>query len=77
MCHFHLGLLSVSSHSSNVFSSETDWLVKAKIGVVGGTIVCSRHLGHMTKMATTPIYFKTIKKIFSRTSGLIFKKLGM
>ena len=23
---------------------------------VGGTSVCSRHLGHMTKMAATPIY---------------------
>ena len=25
---------------------------------VGGTKVCSRHLGHMTKMAATPIYGK-------------------
>ena len=39
-----------------------DLLLKAKIYVeppwVGGTIFCSRHLGHMTKMAATPIYGK-------------------
>ena len=74
MCHFDLCLLIVSSHSSNTFSPETDWPVKAKIGVVGGTIVYSRHLSHMTKMATTPIYVKTLN-IFSRTSELIFKIL--
>ena len=27
----------------------------------GGTEVCSRHLGHMTKMAATPIYGKTFQ----------------
>ena len=36
--------------------------IKAKLYVepslVGGTKVCSRHLGHMTKMAPTPIYDK-------------------
>ena len=36
----------------------------------GGTIVCSRGLGHMTKMATTPIYGKNPSKIFfSRIKG--------
>ena len=45
---------------------------------VGGTKVCSRHLGHMTKMAATPIYGKNPSKIFfSRTGGPIFTKLGM
>ena len=45
---------------------------------VGGTKFCSRHLGHMTKMAATPIYGKNPSKIFfSRTSGPIFTKLGM
>ena len=29
---------------------------------VGGVKVCSRHLGHMTKMAATPIYDKTLQK---------------
>ena len=45
---------------------------------VGGTKVCSQHLGHMTKMAATPIYGKNPSKIFfSRTGGPIFSKLGM
>ena len=35
------------------------------------------HLGHMTKMAAMPIYGKNPSKIFSRTSGPIFMKLGM
>ena len=33
--------------------------------------------GHMTKMAAMPIYGKNPSKIFSRTGGLISKKLGM
>ena len=45
---------------------------------VRGTKVCSRHLGHMTKMAATPIYGKNPSKIlFSRTGRPIFMKLGM
>ena len=51
---------------SNIFFSETAWPIKAKFYVeppwVGGTKVCSRHLGHMTKMAVTPIMVKTLKK---------------
>ena len=47
---------------SKIFFSETAWPIKAKFYVeppwVGGTKVCSRHLGHMTKMAATPIYGK-------------------
>ena len=67
---------------SNIFFSETDWPIKAKFYVetpwVGGTIFCSRHLGHMTKMAATPIYGKNLSKIFySRTGGPIITKLGM
>ena len=43
-----------------------------------GTIFCSRHLVHMTKMAATPIYGKNPSKIFfSRTGRPIFTKLGM
>ena len=66
---------------SKIFS-ETAGPIKAKFYVeppwVGGTIFCSRHLGHMTKMAATPIYGKNPSKIFfSRTGGLIFTKLGM
>ena len=44
---------------------------------VGGTKICSRHLGHMTKMAATTIYGINHLKIFSRTGGPIFTKLGM
>ena len=44
---------------------------------VGGTKVCSQHLGHMTKMAATPIYGKNPSKIFSRTGRPIFTKLGI
>ena len=67
---------------SNIFFSTTAWRIKAKFYVeppwVGRTNVCSRHLGHMTKMAATPIYGKNPSKIFfSRTGGQIFKKLGM
>ena len=72
----------VRSQCSNIFFSETAWPIKAKFYVdppwVGGTIFCSRHLGHMTKMAVTPIYGKNPSKIFfSRTGGPIFSKLGM
>ena len=67
---------------SNIFFSETAWPIKAKFYVephwVGGTKVCSRHLGHMTKMAATPIYGKNPSKIFfSRTGRRISTKLGM
>ena len=43
---------------SNIFFSKTACPIKTKFYVeppwVGGTKVCSRHLGHMTKMAATP-----------------------
>ena len=62
--------------------SETAGPIKAKFYMespwVGGTIFCSWHLGHMTKMAATPIYGKKHSKIFfSRTSKPIFIKLFM
>ena len=43
----------------------------------GGTKVCSNVPGHMTKMATMPIYGKNLKKIFSGTKKLMTLKLGM
>ena len=44
----------------------------------GGTKVCSNGPGHMTKMATMPIYGKKFKKIiFSGTKRLMAFKLGM
>ena len=70
------------SQCSKIFFSETAGPIKAKFYVeppwVGGTIFCSQHLGHMTKMAAMPIYGKNPSKIFfSRTSGPIYTKLGM
>ena len=69
---------------SNIYFSETDWPIKAKFYVeppwVGGTKFCLRQFwfgGHMTKMATTPIYGKKPSKIFSRTGRPIFTKLDM
>ena len=66
---------------SKIFFSETTLPIIAKFYVeppwVGGTIFCSRHLGHMTKMAATPIYCKNPSKIFSRTGRPISTKLGM
>ena len=64
-----------------IFSSETAWPIKAKLYVglpwEGGTKVCINGPGHMTKMAAMPIYGKNLTKIFSRTGGPIFTKLGM
>ena len=66
---------------SKIFFSETAGPTKAKFYVeppwVGGTIFCSRHLGHMTKMAATPIYGKNPSELFSRTGRPIFTKIGM
>ena len=77
--------LSVVRPSSTMLKDlllRNRWAIKAKFYVeppwAGGTIFCSRHLGHMTKMAATPIYGKNPSKIFfSRTEGPIFTKLGM
>ena len=52
---------------SKVFSSETAWPIKAKFYVEppreGGTKVYINGPGHMTKMATMPIYCKTFKNL--------------
>ena len=51
---------------SNIFSSETTGPIEAKFYVEaswdGGTKVCSNGPGHMTKMASMPIYGKNLKK---------------
>ena len=48
----------------NIFSSETAWPIKAKLYVEppweGGTKVYINGPGHMTKMATMPIYGKNL-----------------
>ena len=60
----------------NRWADQSQILCGASLG--GGTIFCSRHLGHMTKMAATPIYGKNPSKIFfSRAGRPIFTKLGM
>ena len=72
-----LALFILRPQCSNIFSI-TAWLIKAKFYVkppwVGGTKVSSRHLGHMTKMTSIPIYDKTPSKI-SKISGQISTKL--
>ena len=66
---------------SKIFLSKTAWPIKAKFHMEpqwdGGTKVCSRGLGHMAKMAATPIYGKNPSKIFSRTKGPMTLWLGM
>ena len=67
---------------SKIFSSETAWPIKAKFYMKhlweGGTNVYINNPGHMTKMATMPIYGKNPSKIFfSGTTGPILTKLGM
>ena len=51
---------------SNIFSSETTGLIEAKFHMKppweGETKVFSNGPGHMTKMATMPIYGKNLKK---------------
>ena len=51
---------------SNIFCSETAWPIKAKFYVEPpweeGTKVCINGPGHMTKIATMPIYGKNLKK---------------
>ena len=43
-----------------------------------GMKICTNEKGHMTKMATMPIYGKKGKKVFvSRTSGSMTLKIGM
>ena len=57
---------SLVHNAQTSFSQKTAWPIKAKFYMeppwVGGTKFCSRHLGHMTKMAATPIYGKNPSK---------------
>ena len=74
--------LSVRPPFSKIFFSKTAGPIKAKFHVEpqwdGGAKVCLRGLGHMTKMATTPIYGKNPAKIFfSRTKGPMTLWLSM
>ena len=75
--------LSVRPSASTISNiSENAWAIKAKFYVeppwVGGTKFCLWYLGHMNKMAATPIYGKKPSKIFlSGTAGPIATKRGM
>ena len=65
----------------NIFSKITG-PIETKFHVeppwVGGMKVCSGGLGHMTKMAATPVYGKNhLKILFSRTKGPMTLGLGM
>ena len=64
------------------FSQKTDELFETKYHVKDfgstETKIYTNRLGHMTKMAATPIYGKNPSKIFfSRTNGQIAMKLVM
>ena len=63
---------------SNIFSSETAWPIKAKFYLEppweGGTKVCINGPGHMTKMATMPIYGKNLKKSSSPEPAGLFPR---
>ena len=67
----YLRTCTSSSTISNIFFSKTTCPIKAKFYLeppwVERTKVCSRQLGHMTKMAATPIYGKTLQKSSSET----------
>ena len=66
------------SQCSNIFFSETAWPIEAKFYVeppwVGGTKFCLWHLGHMTRMAATPI-IHVISPYFGGSS-LFFAHFG-
>ena len=70
-------------HSSNIFSSETTGIIKAKFHIepqwVGRTKVSSPHLDRMTRMTATPIYDKKnpLKTFISSTKGPITLGLCM
>ena len=60
----------------NRFADQSQILHGASLG--WGNESLSRHHGHMTKMATMPIYCKNPSKIFfSGTDGTTSTKLGM
>ena len=63
---------------SKIFFSKTALPIKAKFYVeppwIGGTKVCSRHLGHVIKMAATPIDGKKPSKSSSPEPGGRFSR---
>ena len=72
------GVCRRRSQCSKIFFSKIAWPIKAKFYVeppwVGGTNICLRHLGHMTKMAATPIYGKNTSLFFLQNWQAEFHK---
>ena len=66
---------------SRDFSSETTGSILIKFHMQplgkGGRKVYIFGQGHITKMAAMPMYDKTLKIFFSRTTGPIALKLGL
>ena len=67
-------------HSSNSFFFEASGLIEAKLHIkpplVRGTKICSRGLGHHTKMAAMPIYnplfiFFSLESMSQRPGDLV------
>ena len=71
----------MSGNPAKVLFSETAGPTKAKFNKeppwVGGKKVCSRYLGHITKMVAMPIYGIDPSKIFSGTGRPISMNLGI
>ena len=67
--------------ASKIFFSKTTWPIKVKFYrkhlYEGGTDVIINMPGHMTKMATMPIYGKNPSKIFTGTAGPIATEIDM
>ena len=80
-CPGTIDVYAYDHYFSNIFSSKTNWPIKANLFVeppwVGGTKICFTHLGRMTKMAAESIYGKSLSKNFFGTSGLISTRLGI
>ena len=79
---FELCQMSLRFQSEYLFFTETVGRFGTKIHMKAevrmGMIFCTNELGHMTNMATMPIYGKNHKKIFfSRSNRPITLKLGM
>ena len=64
----HLSVVHSSTISNNFSETTGPIITRFHIQPPGplGTISCSNGLGHMTNMATMPIYGKTIKQSSSR-----------
>ena len=67
----------VCLHFQTFSSAKPLGQLKPNLMWVGGLQVCLACVGHKTKIATMPIYGKSLLKIFSRTKGPMIMGLGM